>query len=75
MFTPFIEMSDLAHKPIARDDVALNDFSQILEIFLIDSQSLTDGRAILLIHLGDVNVNDALPPELPSQSDVLIVAS
>jgi len=71
----FLMVSHFTDEPIARDDVALNDFSEIVESFVAYHQFATNSSSRSFFLLDDVNVNEMLAPEFPGESYVLLTSS
>lgn len=55
-----------ADKTVAWDDVALDDFTQVVERVVADQQAFTNGCTLWLVLLSDVDVHKMLLEELPS---------
>ncbi len=64
--------SGLSHEFIARSDVALNNFLEVLkELFIAYLQLLTDRCAWRFLKLLDIDVNNVVGKEFPSKSYVV----
>ena len=64
---------DLAHQPVAWDDVALNDFSQALKVVVVaNDESASDCGTRLLVSLDNVDVDVVILPELPGECDAIL---
>ena len=66
--------NDFSYEPIARDDVSLDDFTETFEVVVADDEPVANGCSRLLSLLDNVDVNEILLPELPSQSDTVLAA-
>ena len=68
--------NNLSHKPVARNDVALDDFSQTLELVVVaDGENAADSCSWLLVALVDVDVHVVVFPEFPRERDAIFTAS
>lgn len=67
--------SDLTDESVDRDDVALDDFTQVVELIVADQKTFAYRSTLSLVLLDDVDVNEVLFEELPSQRDAVFTAS
>jgi hypothetical protein len=67
--------SDLTDESVDRDDVALDDFTQVVELIVADQKTFAYRSTLSLVLLDDVDVNEVLLEELPSQRDAVFTAS
>ena len=65
-------LSDLSERAIARSDVPLDDFLQVLVGLVADLQLGTDVGTDSFVVLCDVDVHNVALMELPGESDVII---
>jgi len=67
--------SDLTDESVDRDDVALDDFTQVVELIVADQKTFAYRSTLSLVLLDDVDMNEVLLEELPSQRDAVFTAS
>jgi len=65
-------LNTLTQQPVARNDVAFNDLTQISKVFLTDLQLGANGGPWRFLFLLYVYVHDILLPELPRERYVVV---
>lgn len=68
----FRRSNHFSHKSVARNDVALNDFTQIVKGLTADLKTRTDCCAWQLVKFLNVDVDKVLLPKLPSERDIFL---
>ena len=66
---------NFSHQTIARNNVALDNFTKIFKRFAADRKSWTDWGTFWLVKLLNIDVNELLSPEFPSESNVIFTSS